>query len=191
MLKRLLSESCQDTCGHGGRDLLFPKTNTYPEACSPGSGGEAGGHREQWPSPCLCATGCVSGPGAIIQGRCCGLEWAVCMPPVLSAQQGWPSTGVCPGMPGLGTWLAAAGVCTTSPVTMLGAGLSLVIGGGEIPTRGGSCCCPCREMGHGRSHPSHRTQASGVFCGACSDWSPSAGVIASVLDFFMNKMECN
>ncbi|XP_040842701.1 speriolin-like protein [Ochotona curzoniae] len=38
MLKRLLSESCQDTCGHGGRDLLFPKTNMYPEACSPGSG---------------------------------------------------------------------------------------------------------------------------------------------------------
>nr|XP_045006873.1 speriolin-like protein [Jaculus jaculus] len=39
MLKRLLSESCQETCGRGGRDLLFPKTPSYPEACSPGSGG--------------------------------------------------------------------------------------------------------------------------------------------------------
>uniref|UniRef100_A0A8C5NV83 Spermatogenesis and centriole associated 1 like n=1 Tax=Jaculus jaculus TaxID=51337 RepID=A0A8C5NV83_JACJA len=38
MLKRLLSESCQETCGRGGRDLLFPKTPSYPEACSPGSG---------------------------------------------------------------------------------------------------------------------------------------------------------
>ncbi|KAM4888731.1 speriolin-like protein [Thomomys bottae] len=39
MLKRLLSESCQESCGRGGRDLLFPKAPTYPEACSPGSGG--------------------------------------------------------------------------------------------------------------------------------------------------------
>ncbi|XP_005375986.1 PREDICTED: speriolin-like protein [Chinchilla lanigera] len=38
MLKRLLSESCQDG-GRGARDLLFPKTPPYPEACSPGSGG--------------------------------------------------------------------------------------------------------------------------------------------------------
>ncbi|XP_008838687.1 speriolin-like protein [Nannospalax galili] len=39
MLKRLLSESCRESCGLGGRDLLFPKAPTYPEACSPGSGG--------------------------------------------------------------------------------------------------------------------------------------------------------
>ncbi|XP_055975816.1 speriolin-like protein [Sorex fumeus] len=39
MLKRLLSESCQDSCGHGNCDLLFPKGPTYPEeTCSPGSG---------------------------------------------------------------------------------------------------------------------------------------------------------
>lgn len=40
MLKRLLSESCQESCGHGGRDFLFPKAPAYPEACSPGSTGE-------------------------------------------------------------------------------------------------------------------------------------------------------
>lgn len=40
MLKRLLSESCQESCSRGGRDLLFPKAPTYPEACSPGNGGE-------------------------------------------------------------------------------------------------------------------------------------------------------
>lgn len=39
MLKRLLSENCQDG-GRGARDLLFPKTPPYPEDCSPGSGGE-------------------------------------------------------------------------------------------------------------------------------------------------------
>ncbi|XP_010634690.1 speriolin-like protein isoform X1 [Fukomys damarensis] len=38
MLKRLLSENRQDG-GRGARDLLFPKTPPYPEACSPGSGG--------------------------------------------------------------------------------------------------------------------------------------------------------
>ncbi|KAM9697328.1 speriolin-like protein isoform 1-T1 [Dama dama] len=37
MLKRLLSESCQESCGRGGRDFLFPKVPAYPEACSPGS----------------------------------------------------------------------------------------------------------------------------------------------------------
>nr|XP_020732641.1 speriolin-like protein isoform X2 [Odocoileus virginianus texanus] len=37
MLKRLLSESCQESCGRGGRDFLFPKAPAYPEACSPGS----------------------------------------------------------------------------------------------------------------------------------------------------------
>uniref|UniRef100_A0A8C9CCZ6 Spermatosis and centriole associated 1 like n=1 Tax=Phocoena sinus TaxID=42100 RepID=A0A8C9CCZ6_PHOSS len=36
VLKRLLSESCQESCGHGGRDLLIPKAPAYPEACSPG-----------------------------------------------------------------------------------------------------------------------------------------------------------
>lgn len=40
MLKRLLSESCQESCGRGGRDFLFPKAPAYPEACSPGSTGE-------------------------------------------------------------------------------------------------------------------------------------------------------
>lgn len=40
MLKRLLSESCQESCSRGGRDLLFPKAPNYPEACSPGNGGE-------------------------------------------------------------------------------------------------------------------------------------------------------
>jgi hypothetical protein len=40
MLKRLLSESCQESCGRPGRELLFPKASTYPEACSPGNGGE-------------------------------------------------------------------------------------------------------------------------------------------------------
>ena len=39
-LKRLLSESCQESCGRGSRDLLYPKVPTYPEACSPGNGGE-------------------------------------------------------------------------------------------------------------------------------------------------------
>ncbi|XP_024614214.1 speriolin-like protein [Neophocaena asiaeorientalis asiaeorientalis] len=38
VLKRLLSESCQESCGHGGRDLLIPKAPAYPEACSPGPG---------------------------------------------------------------------------------------------------------------------------------------------------------
>ncbi|XP_054432456.1 speriolin-like protein [Pteronotus mesoamericanus] len=37
MLKRLLSESCQESCGRGGRDLLFPKAPAYPEDCSPGT----------------------------------------------------------------------------------------------------------------------------------------------------------
>lgn len=40
MLKRLLSESCQDSCSHGSRDL-FPKAPYPEEACSPGGGGEA------------------------------------------------------------------------------------------------------------------------------------------------------
>lgn len=43
MLKRLLSESCQERCGLGSRDLLFTKVPTYPEDCSPGSAGEATG----------------------------------------------------------------------------------------------------------------------------------------------------
>ncbi|XP_004264677.2 speriolin-like protein [Orcinus orca] len=34
-LKRLLSESCQESCGRGGCDLLIPKAPAYPEACSP------------------------------------------------------------------------------------------------------------------------------------------------------------
>ena len=42
MLKRLLSESCQESCGRGGRDFLVPKVPAYPEACSPGSTGELG-----------------------------------------------------------------------------------------------------------------------------------------------------
>ncbi|CAK7319444.1 Speriolin-like protein [Vulpes lagopus] len=37
MLKRLLSESCQERGGLGSRDLLFPRAPTYPEDCSPGS----------------------------------------------------------------------------------------------------------------------------------------------------------
>lgn len=43
MLKRLLSESCQERCGLGSRDLLFPKAPAYPEDSSPGSAGEATG----------------------------------------------------------------------------------------------------------------------------------------------------
>ncbi|XP_044106697.1 speriolin-like protein [Neovison vison] len=39
MLKRLLSESCPDRCGLGGRDLLFTKGPAYPEDGSPGSAG--------------------------------------------------------------------------------------------------------------------------------------------------------
>ncbi|XP_036099468.1 speriolin-like protein [Molossus molossus] len=39
MLKRLLNESCQDSCGRGGRDFLFPKAPAYPEDCSPGTAG--------------------------------------------------------------------------------------------------------------------------------------------------------
>ncbi|KAM8817671.1 speriolin-like protein isoform 2-T2 [Rhynchonycteris naso] len=35
MLKRLLSESCQESCGRGGRDLFFPKAPAYPEDCCP------------------------------------------------------------------------------------------------------------------------------------------------------------
>lgn len=42
MLKRLLSESCPDRCGLGGRDL-FTKGPAYPEDGSPGSAGEAAG----------------------------------------------------------------------------------------------------------------------------------------------------
>ncbi|XP_073660757.1 speriolin-like protein [Tursiops truncatus] len=42
MLKRLLSESCQESCGRGGCDLLIPKAPAYPEACSPCSAGEPG-----------------------------------------------------------------------------------------------------------------------------------------------------
>ena len=45
MLKRLLSESCQESCGRGSRDILFPKAPAYPEDCSPGTAGEAPG----WP----------------------------------------------------------------------------------------------------------------------------------------------
>ncbi|XP_028360955.1 speriolin-like protein [Phyllostomus discolor] len=37
MLKRLLSESCQESCGRGSRDVLFPKAPAYPEDCSPGT----------------------------------------------------------------------------------------------------------------------------------------------------------
>lgn len=52
MLKRLLNESCQDSCGHGSRDLLYPKGPTYPEeTCSPGSGGEACGGLPGVPNP--------------------------------------------------------------------------------------------------------------------------------------------
>ncbi|XP_057553830.1 speriolin-like protein isoform X1 [Hippopotamus amphibius kiboko] len=36
MLRRLLSESCQESCGRGRRDLLLPQAPAYPEACSPG-----------------------------------------------------------------------------------------------------------------------------------------------------------
>ncbi|XP_053758910.1 speriolin-like protein isoform X2 [Panthera pardus] len=39
MLKRLLSESCQERLGLGSRDLLFPKAPAYPEDSSPGSAG--------------------------------------------------------------------------------------------------------------------------------------------------------
>ncbi|XP_007537978.1 speriolin-like protein isoform X2 [Erinaceus europaeus] len=39
MLKRLLSESCQDGGPGPGRDLLFPRGPGYPEASSPGAGG--------------------------------------------------------------------------------------------------------------------------------------------------------
>ena len=42
MLKRLLSESCQESCGRGGRGLLMPKAPACPEACSAGSAGEPG-----------------------------------------------------------------------------------------------------------------------------------------------------
>lgn len=45
MLKRLLSESCQESCSRSSRDLLFPKAPAYPEACSPTTAGEAPG----WP----------------------------------------------------------------------------------------------------------------------------------------------
>ncbi|XP_006876176.1 PREDICTED: speriolin-like protein isoform X3 [Chrysochloris asiatica] len=36
MLKRLLSESCQESSGHTARELLLPRAPSYPEACSPG-----------------------------------------------------------------------------------------------------------------------------------------------------------
>uniref|UniRef100_A0A8C3W5T3 Spermatosis and centriole associated 1 like n=1 Tax=Catagonus wagneri TaxID=51154 RepID=A0A8C3W5T3_9CETA len=39
MLKRLLSDSCQESCGRGGRDLLVPEAPACPEACCPGSTG--------------------------------------------------------------------------------------------------------------------------------------------------------
>lgn len=54
MLKRLLSESCQERCGLGGRDLLYPKAPAYPEAHSPGSAGEATGQGSR-------------GPGAVVR----------------------------------------------------------------------------------------------------------------------------
>ncbi|XP_023396780.2 speriolin-like protein [Loxodonta africana] len=36
MLKRLLSESCQESGGRAARELLLPRAPSYPEACSPG-----------------------------------------------------------------------------------------------------------------------------------------------------------
>ncbi|XP_007946871.1 speriolin-like protein [Orycteropus afer afer] len=36
MLKRLLSESCQESSGRATRELLLPRAPSYPEACSPG-----------------------------------------------------------------------------------------------------------------------------------------------------------
>lgn len=51
MLKRLLSESCQEPCGRGSRELLFPKAPAYPEACSPGSTGEPLWRVRRPPSP--------------------------------------------------------------------------------------------------------------------------------------------
>lgn len=62
MLKRLLSESCQDG-GRGARDLLFPKTPPYPEACSPGSGGEHG--PQQSDEPVMVGIGAVNGAGPV------------------------------------------------------------------------------------------------------------------------------
>ncbi|KAM9695338.1 speriolin-like protein [Trichechus inunguis] len=36
MLKRLLSESCQEGGGRAARELVLPRAPSYPEACSPG-----------------------------------------------------------------------------------------------------------------------------------------------------------
>lgn len=43
MLKRLLSESCQESCSRSSRDLLFPKAPAYPQDCSPTTAGETPG----------------------------------------------------------------------------------------------------------------------------------------------------
>lgn len=58
MLKRLLSESCQESGSRGSRDLLFPKAPAFPEACSPTAAGEpgepgSGGCSCRWSRPLL------------------------------------------------------------------------------------------------------------------------------------------
>lgn len=71
MLKRLLSESCQDSCGRGGRDLLFPKAPAYPEDCSPGTAGEAQGGLGVGAAP-------AGGPGCPSFPQVPGAHSAVC-----------------------------------------------------------------------------------------------------------------
>ncbi|XP_059020968.1 speriolin-like protein isoform X6 [Mustela lutreola] len=89
MLKRLLSESCPDRCGLGGRDLLFTKGPAYPEDGSPGSAGLS----KPRPSSPFCCTSSVadfgrfaSAPDARSQLQTSSLEDLLCSHAPISSE---------------------------------------------------------------------------------------------------------
>ncbi|XP_004780328.1 speriolin-like protein isoform X1 [Mustela putorius furo] len=88
MLKRLLSESCPDRCGLGGRDL-FTKGPAYPEDGSPGSAGLS----KPRPSSPFCCTSSVadfgrfaSAPDARSQLQTSSLEDLLCSHAPISSE---------------------------------------------------------------------------------------------------------
>ncbi|XP_025719282.1 speriolin-like protein isoform X3 [Callorhinus ursinus] len=89
MLKRLLSESCQERCGLGSRDLLFTKVPTYPENCSPGS---AGLSKPRPSSPFCCVSSVAdfgrfsSAPDAPSQLQTSSLEDLLCSHAPISSE---------------------------------------------------------------------------------------------------------
>ncbi|XP_019655033.1 speriolin-like protein isoform X1 [Ailuropoda melanoleuca] len=89
MLKRLLSESCQERCGLGGRDLLFTKVPAYPEDCSPGS---AGLSKPRPSSPFCCVSSVAdfgrfsSAPDAPSQLQTSSLEDLLCSHAPISSE---------------------------------------------------------------------------------------------------------